>query len=127
MGDLYRLAVPDVLQHSFDGGGGDLEKKVIQPMLLQHKPPPVDESTLIKSQAVPLQASVASGLTVRIKKERLQDTVNLFRRSLDGVTVFLPVPLDGQKDVDGQLHPERDDDGRAGGVTEVSRQRAVIG
>lgn len=115
-----------MLQYSFDGGGRELGKDVINAVFVHGQPLPVDESALIKPQTVPLQAGVVSGFAVRIKKERLQDTVNLFRRSLDGVTVFLPVPLDGQEDIDGKPHLKHDDNIRAGGVSEVSRQRAVI-
>ena len=124
---LCRFAVSDMLQHSFDGGGGKLEKKIVKPVFLQHKPPPVNVASLPESQTVAIQAGAASGLTVRIEKEGLQDVVNLFRRGLDVVMVFLPVPLDGQEDIDGKPHLKHDDNIRAGGVSEVSRQRAVIG
>lgn len=124
---LCCFAVSDMPQHSFDGGGGELEKKIVNPVFFQHKPPPVNVASLPKSQTVAIQACAASGLTVRIEKEGLQDVVNLFRRGLDVVMVFLPVPLDGQKDVDGQPHLERDDNGRTDGTAEINRQRAIIG
>lgn len=124
---LCCFAVSDMPQHSFDGGGGELEKKIVKPVFLQHKPPPVNVASLPKSQTVAIQAGAASGLAVRIEKEGLQDVVNLSRRGLDVVMVFLPVPLDGQKDVDGQPHLERDDNGRTGGAAEVNRQRAIVG
>ena len=38
---LCRFAVSDMLQHSFDGSGGKLEKKIVKPVFLQHKPTPV--------------------------------------------------------------------------------------
>lgn len=120
------FAVSDMLQHSFDGGWGELEKKIVKPVSLQHKPPPVNVASLPKSQTVAIQAGAASGFAVRIEKEGLQDVVNLFRRGFDGITVFSPVPLDGQKDVDGQPHLERDDNGRIGGAAEVNRQRAIV-
>lgn len=124
---LCRFAVSDMLQHSFDGSGGKLEKKIVKPVFLQHKPPPVNVASLPESQTVAIQAGAASGLAVRIEKEGLQDVVNLFRRGLDGIAVFSPVPLDGQKDVDGQPHLERDDNGRTGGTAEINRQRSIIG
>ncbi len=124
---LCRFAVSDMLQHSFDGSGGKLEKKIVKPVFLQHKPTPVNVASLPESQTVAIQAGAASGLAVRIEKEGLQDVVNLFRRGLDGIAVFSPVPLDGQKDVDGQPHLERDDNGRTGGTAEINRQRAIIG
>lgn len=121
------FAVSDMLQHSFDGGGGELEKKIVKTVFLQHKPPPVNVASLPKSQTVAIQAGAASGLAVRIEKEGLQDVVNLFRRGFDGIAVFSPVPLDAQKDVDGQPHLERDDNGCTGGTAEVNRQRAIVG
>ena len=67
------------------------------------------------------------GFAVLIEKERTQDVVNLLRHRFDGVAVLLALLLDGQKDVDGQPHLERDDNGRTGGTAEINRQRAIIG
>lgn len=74
---LCRFAVSDMLQHSFDGSGGKLEKKIVKPVFLQHKPTPVNVASLPESQTVAIQAGAASGLAVRIEKEGLQDVVNL--------------------------------------------------
>lgn len=124
---LCRLAVSDVVQYSFDGGRGKLWKNVINSVLVHGQPLPVDETALMQSQTVPLQAVVASGLAVHTEKERLQNAVNFLRRRLDRIAVFLASPLDNQQDIDGQANLNRDRDGRVGGVAEVGGQRAAVG
>lgn len=99
---------------------------MVEAVRIQGEPLPVDIAPLIKSQRVPIQTGVAPGVAVTGKEELIQDVVDLLRRCLYGIAEFLPRPLDGQEDLDGQTHLERDDDGRAGGVAQVGGQRAGV-
>lgn len=122
-----RRAVFDMLQNPLDGSGVKLIEQIVKAVRVQGEPLPVDIAPLIQSQGVRFQAVVAPGVAVAGKEKPLQDVVDLLRRRRDGIAALFPRPLDGQEDVDDQARLERDDDGRAGGVVQISGQRAAVG